>query len=118
MTNIKKPHEHADLIKAWADGAEIEYYVNAYNEWRLLTDTPGWHVGHKYRVKPEPVIVEKYHGILADKSCYDVNHTTGYYSAADFVANGVKLRNDNYKLIAIIKTKFVDGVPILVELVK
>lgn len=28
-------HKHADVIKAWADGAEIEYFFNG--TWRGLT---------------------------------------------------------------------------------
>ncbi len=49
-----KPHKHAELIKAWADGAEIEYFDDAYNEWELVSQTPAWLSGTKYRIKPEP----------------------------------------------------------------
>ncbi len=47
-----KPHKHAELIKAWADGAEIEQktphgvWENFDNEW-----TETW---YEYRIKPEP----------------------------------------------------------------
>jgi hypothetical protein len=47
----KKPHIHAELIKAWADGAEIECFIG--NEWRNL-DTPKWLQNRKYRIKPTP----------------------------------------------------------------
>lgn len=43
-------HIHADLIKAWADGAEIEYLNEALREWRDA-GSPVWSPATKYRVK-------------------------------------------------------------------
>ena len=48
---MKTPHKHAELIKAWADGAEIEVYLD--DEWRYTT-SPSWANDHKYRIKPKP----------------------------------------------------------------
>ncbi len=45
------PHKHADLIKAWADGAEIETYETG--KW-MLVSKPNWFETHQYRIKPEP----------------------------------------------------------------
>lgn len=45
------PHKHADLIIAWAKGAEIEYY-NWKGEWVTSTD-PKWIHYVEYRIKPE-----------------------------------------------------------------
>ncbi len=51
--NIKTvPHKHAELIKAWADGAEIEYSREGY-PWKKIVD-PTWSTTCDYRVKPEP----------------------------------------------------------------
>ena len=48
-------HKHAEVIKAWADGAEIEYWSNYEGRWILLNmESPGWELGFKYRVKPTP----------------------------------------------------------------
>jgi hypothetical protein len=51
-------HIHAELIKAWADGAEIEArYLKAsgWTEWRLEDGGFIWYVGGaEYRIKPEP----------------------------------------------------------------
>jgi hypothetical protein len=51
---MNKPHKHAELIKAWADGAEIEE-LHLKKGWQPFTD------GHwmecdswDYRIKPEP----------------------------------------------------------------
>ena len=55
---MKKLHKHAELIKAWADGAEIETRVfyhatETYSEW-ADTNRPAWHLTAEYRIKPEP----------------------------------------------------------------
>ena len=52
---MKTPHKHADTIKAWADGAEIEFLDTLSREplWREAT-RPTWNVDTDYRVKPEP----------------------------------------------------------------
>jgi len=49
-----KPHKHAELIKAWADGAEIEEQPPRGN-WHSFTDghwmeSDDW----SYRLKPQP----------------------------------------------------------------
>jgi len=44
-------HKHADLIHAWADGAQIEY-KNALKVW-MEVDSPDWSSWVEYRIKPE-----------------------------------------------------------------
>lgn len=56
---MKIPHKHAELIKAWADGAEIQsrlVVVNDTNEGHVWVDTPNpaWDFEKIYRIKPEP----------------------------------------------------------------
>lgn len=54
MSNKNKPHPHAELIKAWADGATIQYRVNDETDcWEDCNPNPGWCEFHEYRVKPE-----------------------------------------------------------------
>jgi hypothetical protein len=53
-----KPHKHAALIKLWADGAKIQWFHEADEEWKDCTPTPNWLGNTNYRVKPEPVVVE------------------------------------------------------------
>ena len=59
MTNANKPHVHSEVIKAWADGAEIEYRHDSTHEWRT-SDCPQWRLYTEYRIKPQPAIVKKY----------------------------------------------------------
>jgi hypothetical protein len=54
MIDLKKqPHIHAEVIKAWADGAEIESYRPISDRW-LPCNSPQWLLNSRYRVKPEP----------------------------------------------------------------
>ena len=50
---MKQPHKHADLIKAWADGAEIEVWNIDLERW-VTTQSPQWFHESAYRIKPEP----------------------------------------------------------------
>ena len=47
-----KPHKHAELIKAWADGAEIEAFDSCIDEW-VKASSPSWGNQIEYRIKPE-----------------------------------------------------------------
>lgn len=53
---MPKRHPHADVIHAWADGAEIEFrpkqdsYGNGAFDWRPCRN-PDWHENFEYRVK-------------------------------------------------------------------
>ena len=48
------PQKHCELIKLWADGAEIEFWSNAISNWQAI-EVPNWVANTKYRVKPLPV---------------------------------------------------------------
>ena len=50
-----KPHKHAELIKAWADGAEIQVKNDDNDGWDdCWQNKPMWDEGYRYRIKPEP----------------------------------------------------------------
>lgn len=44
------PHKHAEMIKAWADGAEIEGRNSAIGPWHLM-DPPNWNPYCEYRIR-------------------------------------------------------------------
>lgn len=46
-----KPHKHAEVIKAWADGAEIEFRGDHHKEW-MPALSPSWADYNEYRIKP------------------------------------------------------------------
>lgn len=45
-------HKHADLIHAWADGAEIQCSFGD-GEWYDIQNVPEWKDTLQYRIKPE-----------------------------------------------------------------
>lgn len=51
------PHMHAEQIKAWVDGAEIQYHDGF--GWCDVTG-PSWRVDLDYRVKPIPLRTKRY----------------------------------------------------------
>ena len=56
----RKPHRNAEAIKAWADGADIQFKRGS--TWAAYDNSdglPDFDFGI-WRVKPEPVVVEKY----------------------------------------------------------
>ena len=54
------PHKHAELIKAWADGAEIESKLPYEDTWTNCPQ-PIWSVATEYRIKPKTI---KYRNFL------------------------------------------------------
>lgn len=52
---MKTPHKHAELIKAWADGAVIQYKSQTRAERGWVDDPyPSFDVDYEWRIKPEP----------------------------------------------------------------
>lgn len=49
---MNKPHKHAEIIKAWADGADVEWWHPMLG-WVDVGPTPNW-PDSTYRIKPEP----------------------------------------------------------------
>ena len=63
---MKTPHKHAELIKAWADGAEIEFRTHDTIQWHPLFSGWAWDTAivSEYRIKPEPKPDFVYYGQL------------------------------------------------------
>lgn len=49
-----KQHKWHKEIKAWADGAEIEWWNDVHQRWEIEKE-PMWSCINKYRIKPQPV---------------------------------------------------------------
>ena len=61
---MKTPHKHAELIKAWADGAEIEFFENVCHAWLDCTNNkPAWDEFTAYRIKTKkkPDVITYYY---------------------------------------------------------
>lgn len=72
------PHKHAELIKAWADGAEIQYKAMDGLSW-IDTERPGWCERDTYRIKPSVEIPEGFTAYTKDaRFAVDANNIKGY----------------------------------------
>jgi hypothetical protein len=52
LVNIPQRHKHADVIIAWANGAQVQYRADASMAWED-TESPKFLNNLEYRVKPE-----------------------------------------------------------------
>ncbi len=52
-------HKHAELIKAWADGADIEYRARGSQEWKPIFEGWSWDnsLVAECRIKPNQPVV-------------------------------------------------------------
>lgn len=87
-------HKHCEVIKAWADGAQIQYKDHESGRWEDI-DYPAWHDATQHRIKPKPL--EWYeqipsHGVL----CW-----VDDYSKADKIATKLmELSGDEWDVIS------------------
>ena len=51
---MNKPQPHAEIIKAWADGAQIQCKNEQSDWWDIPDNDPSWNPHYEYRIKPEP----------------------------------------------------------------
>jgi hypothetical protein len=68
------PHKHAEIIKAWADGYQVEAYNPERDSWINVVE-PGWFNDIEYRVKPgviktrDPVVLS--YDVQVEKDPFD-----------------------------------------------
>ena len=90
----KEPKKHAELIHAWADGAEIQHRRNALCDWTYCA-FPRWDDAGYFRIKPKTKKETRF--IAVRPSTGDVHDTMyGNYK----VLKGVK-PNDTWQIIEI-----------------
>ena len=85
---MNKPHKHEELIKAWADGAEIQRQVLVdicvdapTDEWEWIDDeNPDWHPERRYRIK-----LKEKEKVKMWKWLYKVDGE--YYASSEFFKN-------------------------------
>jgi hypothetical protein len=52
------PHKHAEAIRAWADGAQIEVSCGHGDIWSIV-DHPSWALDNNYRVAVPPPKIDE-----------------------------------------------------------
>ena len=92
-----KPHKHAELIKAWADGAEIEYRSFETIEWKPIFKGWSWDntLVAEYRIKPEPKPDHVFYGRVAF-TYFDTPPTVGGLGLLHGDLDNLKLVFDGY----------------------
>jgi hypothetical protein len=94
---MRKPHRHAELIKAWADGAEIEVKLPS-GAWHYCHD-PYWGDNSVYRIKPEPKPDFVYYGVfymndsMILESCFTKTNDHGDHIKLTFDGETGKLKS-------------------------
>lgn len=54
---MNNPHKHAEFIKAFADGRDVEYYSESHKRWILVDDIVLFNLDIEFRIKPEPKLI-------------------------------------------------------------
>lgn len=71
------PHKHAELIKAWADGANIQFYSQLSNKWKNCNNNnPSWFENMQYRIEsndPNEDKIKKLKKVI-DKASEEINN--------------------------------------------
>jgi len=92
-----KKHKHCEVIKAWADGNEIQYRLDGLDKWYNISQ-PSFSTDFQYRVKPKYIVKE-----------LDVYLT--YSNTVDYIENGYN--KPNLSLTFDAETKELKGVELL-----
>jgi len=90
-----KQHKWHKEIKAWADGAEIEYRCHLINGWTIWesTNEPMWGLADEFRIKPQPKEPQYLYVYLDD----------------DYKFATIKLQNVDWQYVGKIKLEVDDG---------
>jgi len=93
-------HKHSELIKAWADGAEIQYYDPGLFTWVDMCGRElNWHPEAQYRIKPEKKIVKYRLSLSNCNGNYSVYACTpDYYEIMAYKQSFIKWLGDEQVL--------------------
>lgn len=89
-------HIHSEVINAWADGAEIQYFFD--DEWHDFRN-PDWDPDTKFRIKPEKKIVKYRLSLSNCNGNYSVYACTpDYYEIMAYKQSFIKWLGDEQVL--------------------
>lgn len=84
----KVPHKHAEIIKAWADGAKVQFRNDPGEKWEDITrGAPHWFEPYEYRVKPEKV--ERW--VIVNQHLDGSWHVSGDYATEESAKASMKI---------------------------
>lgn len=81
------PHKHAELIKAWADGAIIQYFDPGNDCWTdVFNNIPSWSNDYDYQVKPsEPKKVKMWNALYKSDNWFMCS--SGFFTSEEEAKN-------------------------------
>lgn len=110
MTKTNKPHVHAEVIKAWADGKTIQFKMKDSDEWgdANCSSAGQWLMFlpvYFYRIKPEEVVdyaMVYDNGVVASQFHPSLNniHMTARACHYDFRQGSVKRTRIDGKIVS------------------
>ncbi|MEN9491124.1 MAG: hypothetical protein RJA63_1573 [Pseudomonadota bacterium] len=88
MGAAMKPHVHAAVIKAWADGADVQFKPNDLNGWQdwvisTFGATPSFSVDWQWRVKTTPVKLMYRVALMKDRNDFFTTTVDSMEEAAE-----------------------------------
>ena len=84
-------HKHAEIIKAWADGAKIQ--VKAFNLTWDDRENPFWCLNREYRIKPEPK-PDDVRYIVIEATSFDSHKFVQVYQTGKHLSPNLRLTFD------------------------
>lgn len=108
------PHKHAAVIKAWADGEEVEI-KDISGVWRKVSSNelapPGFHPNNEYRIKPkvQEIWINIYPKAPGRNTAHDLVYPHHTKEQADAAACWGSMAIPNSMRIACVKVSFVEG---------
>jgi len=77
---MEKKHKHCELIKAWAEGATIEY-KDPIGAWVTLNTSPQWREDSEYRIKHKfRMTKEHWQRVIDEEFLFTDPDCVNYYS--------------------------------------
>lgn len=106
-----KPHVHAQLIKAWAEGHTVQCWNERFEKW-IDSEDPAWSPSARYRIKPEQSDFDKY-GIekgdvwkITPQSSY--SFTVAFLSGFTFIDTKGTAREPDERMVLLFRRGVVD----------
>ena len=87
-------HKWHKEIKAWADGAEIEFFHRIHQKWVDAAEPPIWELDVQYRIKPQPK-KPQYLYVYADEGGLTLSqHKSVFMNGVPYIGK-IKLEQDD-----------------------
>ena len=103
--------KHKELIEAFCNGAEIQYYFRSKGEW-IDIENPTWDLNIEYRIKPTKIVVE-------DCSFNEIEYKLNRLgSVIEVAVNKLKVKVNKIKSILFKDKEIAEAYAVLPQLIR